>query len=125
MYTQNSIIYDKIANTVVSYPKVINSAHTESIDQKFDRLTEEWTTSTISYSSLDDIVNNDSYQEIIKMGHRAIRLILDDLQKSPKHWFYALRAITGVNPIKQSASGDVRKMTDAWVKWGRKEGYLG
>ena len=44
------------------------------------------------------------------------------MQRQPDDWFYALRAITGDNPVTNQIAGDVKKMTEAWVAWGRKRG---
>jgi hypothetical protein len=60
-----------------------------------------------------------SYQKIIGMGWAAVPLMLEDLKNEPRHWFWALRAITDVNPVPPQDAGNVRKMADAWVKWGR------
>ncbi|MBI1831736.1 MAG: hypothetical protein HYR84_09835, partial [Planctomycetes bacterium] len=65
------------------------------------------------------------YQKIIGMGKPAIALILDDLRRhGPSDWFWALTAITGENPITDDLAGNMSAMTEAWLQWGRKTGYL-
>jgi hypothetical protein len=43
---------------------------------------------------------------------------LRDLERSPDDWFYALRAMTGANPVTAAMAGDVRRMAQAWIHWG-------
>ncbi len=57
------------------------------------------------------------------MGVVAIPLILRDLRQQPDHWFWALRSITGENPIQPKDRGRVVKMAEAWLEWGRQRGY--
>ena len=65
-----------------------------------------------------------AYLRVIGMGERAIPLILEDLQKKPEHWFVALYAITGENPVPEESRGRLDKMADAWVAWGQQNGYI-
>jgi hypothetical protein len=49
---------------------------------------------------------------------------LRDLEQKPDHWFWALRAITGDNPVVKSEKCDRMKlMTQAWIEWGKEHGY--
>lgn len=40
-------------------------------------------------------------------------------QKNPDHWFWALQAITEENPANPKDAGDLRKMSEAWLKWAK------
>jgi len=42
---------------------------------------------------------------------------LEELQKEPDHWFEALSAITGEDPVKPE--DDFDQAVDAWLEWGR------
>ena len=64
-----------------------------------------------------------AYQRIIGMGESAIPLLLEELDARPDHWAWALRAITGVDPVPDASRGKLRPTADAWVKWGRDNGY--
>lgn len=55
------------------------------------------------------------------MGMPVVPLILEDLRHQPYHWFWALNAITGEQPVPQSAHGRVREMADAWINWGEQK----
>jgi hypothetical protein len=58
------------------------------------------------------------------MGEPVIPLILHDLQERGGDWYPALRAITNVSPVSPGDRGNVARMNEAWLKWGRKHGYL-
>jgi len=64
------------------------------------------------------------YQRIIGMGSVAIPLILAELRREPNQWFWALSAITDENPVDPTAAGDVNRMADAWLEWGRNKGLI-
>ncbi|MEG3863286.1 hypothetical protein [Microcoleus sp. herbarium12] len=65
-----------------------------------------------------------AYQRIIGMGPAVVPLILRDLEQKPDHWFWALRAITGDNPVAKPEKCDRMKlMTQAWIEWGKEHGY--
>ncbi len=64
------------------------------------------------------------------MGDKAVRPILNQLSKElkngePDHWFWALRSITGRNPVGEDERGNMRAMAEAWLAWGREQGYVG
>ena len=100
----------------------------EIIGRRFAELTQEWLADTAFTSSMNRIVESEPYQEIIALGVAmetiVVRLILEDLQSSPKHWFTALYEITGDDPIPNAAAGNLRAMTAAWLDWGRAHGYI-
>lgn len=91
---------------------------------KFCKLKKRWESDTAYLSSVSEIVLHSSYQQIIGIGKEAIPLILNEMVKKPGHWFWALNAITGVNPISQEKEGKIKEMTKAWLNWGRQEGYI-
>ena len=68
---------------------------------------------------------NPSYQKIIGMGEAAVPFILKDLRDNgPADWFWALNMITDENPITEDMAGNMKAMTEAWLQWGIKVGYL-
>jgi len=92
--------------------------------RRFECLAAQWKEETRYLSSTTDIVTNPAYQRIIGMGMPAIPLILEDLRNQPYHWFWALNAITGEDPVAQSLRGRVREMADAWIAWGAEKGLI-
>ena len=93
------------------------------LDQKFANLAAQWRQETRHLSLMSDIVMNTAYQKIIGMGTPVVGLILQDLKRQPDHWFWALRSITGENPVEPNDRGRVGQMAEAWLEWGRQNGY--
>ena len=65
-----------------------------------------------------------TYQAIIGMGETALPFILDEMRQRDGHWFWALRAITGENPVPPEHRGNVEAMTQDWLQWARQRGCL-
>jgi hypothetical protein len=95
-----------------------------AIASRFAVLATRWYQETATLSSISQIAMHPAYQEIIGIGREAVPFILRELQQQPHHWFWALRAITGVDPIPAEHRGKIREMTDAWLQWGQEHGYL-
>lgn len=91
---------------------------------QFLRWSAEWKRATEFESSLHAIAMQAAYQRIIGMGDEAIPYILEELLREPDHWFWALTSITGVDPVPPGDSGDLQRMTEAWIRWGRIHGYV-
>ena len=96
----------------------------EVLEQQFCLLAEQWARETGMLSSISKKAMHPTYQRIIGMGDKAVRPILRRLQERPDHWFWALSAITGENPVPQESAGNLRQMADAWILWGRRRGYI-
>jgi len=90
---------------------------------RFERLAAAWRSETQFCSTVLEIATNPSYQQIIGMGRVAIPFILTELSRQPDHWFWALKAITGKDPVPESDKGDLQRMTQAWLIWGVRNGY--
>jgi hypothetical protein len=97
---------------------------TETVASRFQRLTREWMEDTAFTSSLVKIIESDPHQQIIAMSWSVVPLILEDLLNSPKQWFYALHKITGEDPVPAAAAGNMKRMSRAWVSWGRKKNLI-
>lgn len=94
------------------------------LEQTFDKLAKRWKRETINISSIQQMVLHPCYQKIIAMGHKAIPLILNELKREPDFWFWALRALTGQDPVTEDIRGDLMAMTKAWLDWGREHANL-
>jgi len=92
--------------------------------RRFRDLVREWKEATIFTSSGTDMAMHPAYQQIIGMGMEAIPLILAELQREEDHWFWALKSITGADPVVLADRGNLPKMTDAWLHWARTNGWL-
>ncbi len=100
------------------------SRQSESLDEEFSRLAASWKGDTMFSSSVHQIATHPAYQQIIGLGRVAVPLILRSLQREPDHWFWALRAITGIDPVPAESRGDLRMMQTAWLTWGQSAGLL-
>lgn len=90
---------------------------------RFATLAEQWKQETAHYSNVAKRALHPAYQEIIGMGERVVPLLLAELRREPDDWFWALHAITGVDPVPPTSCGNVRKMAEAWLQWGSQKGY--
>ena len=93
------------------------------IKQRFDQLVKTWKSEAEILSTIRDKSMHPAYQEIIGMGKEAIPLILNQMSIEPDHWFWALNATTGEDPIPEEAKGDIIEMTKAWLEWGELHGF--
>ncbi len=89
------------------------------IAHRFAVLAARWREETRALSSVSQIAMHPAYQEIIGMGGEVVPFILEEVAREPNHWFWALRAITGEDPILPTQRGRVGEMAAAWVAWGR------
>jgi hypothetical protein len=96
---------------------------TSEIEATFAKLAEQWRSETGMFSVVSRISMHPAYQRIIGMGQPAVPLILSELEREPDHWFWALNAITGANPINVEQRGKIHQMAQAWIEWGKANGY--
>jgi len=94
------------------------------LEEEFRKLVRQWKQDTAALSSITHIARHPAYQRIIGMGEKALPLILQELQREPDEWFWALTAITGASPIPTEASGDLAQMAEAWLRWGRERNLI-
>jgi hypothetical protein len=96
----------------------------DKIERKFHRFVREWKAAVGPSSSAVQMTMHPAYQQIIGIGEPAIPLLLHELQRDPDHWFWALHAITGENPVPAESRGRLDGMADAWLDFGRRHGYV-
>ena len=84
---------------------------------KFNQLKRQWEEESRFLSSISEIVMHPAYQSIIGMGKAAIPFIIRDLVESQNHWFWALKSITGEDPVPPSKRGKIKEMTVEWLRW--------
>lgn len=73
-------------------------------------------------SSITKKIKHPAYQEIITMGEEVIPFILEELSREPNHWFYALTVMTKADPV--SPEDNFQQAVEAWLNWGREQGYI-
>ena len=102
-----------------------SEAHDNWHMKKFALLVERWKSEVSPFvSSVTQICTSPAYQEIIGMGPSVIPLILRKLQQKVDHWYWALHAITGTDPVDPNSKGNLEKMRDDWLRWGREIGHI-
>lgn len=100
-----------------------DTAADKKLRERFNNLAETWEKDTVNLSSAQEIILHPAYQRIIGMGPIVIPLILKRLTKTPNFWFWALRALTDVEPVRERERGFLPAMTEAWLRWGEENGY--
>ena len=96
----------------------------EDARERFARLAADWKDQSRYLSNSVQMALLRPYQRIIGMGPAVVPLILEELEREPDQWFWALEAITEQYPVPPDAAGVVRSMAEAWIAWGRAEGYM-
>jgi len=91
---------------------------------RFYDLAKTWQEETQHISSVREMVLHPAYQQIIGMGRDAIPFLLRELKRQPDHWFWALHAITGEDPVPTEEKGNVDAMTRCWLRWGAANGWI-
>jgi len=96
---------------------------TETVEERFRRLEATWMAEVGHHSSTTKLVNHPAFQEIIRMGNAVVPFLFRDLEQRPRLWVWALADITGADPVPVSDRGNIVKMSEAWLRWGRANGY--
>jgi len=116
-----AIVVEQSRNQAFEY--FTSAVTTETLRQKFERLADTWQKETVLVSNIGLIQSNPSYLGIIAMGKDALPFIFNNMRQNPNHWFIALNAITGVNPVQENDRGNVEAMTTSWLQWAKKNAY--
>lgn len=96
-----------------------------SVAAKFHALASQWKTDAALLSSTTAMAAHPAYRAIIDLGPPVMPLLLQDLERESAHWFEALKAIAGEDPVPAEDWGNIPKMTGAWLAWGRAHGLIG
>jgi hypothetical protein len=91
---------------------------------EFQTLVAQWKRDTLNESSTENMARHPAYRKIVAMGEAAVPLLLEEMRERPDYWFAALREITQTDPVPSEARGDLDRMTQAWLDWGRANGHL-
>jgi hypothetical protein len=93
---------------------------------KFQSLVKQWRLERGATSSITVMSGLTSYQKIIGMGDDAVPMILSQLKSEgdePDQWFWALKMITDLDPVRPEDRGNFVAMAQAWLAWGESEEY--
>src|SRR5688572_5568498 len=100
----------------------LRSASNESVEERLRQLETQWKADTEFLSDAGKIVKHPAFRAIIALGEPVVPLLLKDLEGKSSLWVWALPEITGENPVSEADGGNIRKMTEAWLEWGREKG---
>lgn len=91
--------------------------------QEFRQLADQWRKDRGPTSLARQMAEHPAYRKIVAMGAKSVPFILAELERQPDHWFIALHEITGASPVPDQSRGKLKEMAEAWIDWGRKQGY--
>ena len=99
----------------------------QRLESLFREQVTTWKRETGHLSSVTKARSHPSYLRIIGLarsssGRKLERLLLKELESEPDHWFDALTAITGANPVEPEHDFD--EAVGAWLSWGRERGII-
>ncbi len=86
----------------------------------FYQLASQWTKEAKGQSSISQALTP-TYLKILTLGKEITPLILRELEKSPNFWFIALRTLNEENPVSKEHMGNVLKMREDWLNWGKEK----
>jgi len=94
--------------------------------REFKYLSAKWKKETGGHSVTYQITKNKNYQYIIDMGEKVVPLIFMDLQNEVHYWFEVLYQILRPeqDPVLKKHYGDLDKMAEDWLRWGKQHNYL-
>ncbi len=94
-----------------------------NLERHFHSLASDWKANRPPTSSAVKLASHPAYRGLIELGRKhpttVTRLIIEELERAPDHWFIALQAITGIDPVPPAIRGRVGAMAEAWVQWWR------
>lgn len=113
---------DRIAIERIAWRVLPVARPDKDLERTFRALADQWYKDTRTTSSLRKMINNPAYLRIIGKGPEAVPLLLRELERTRDHWLAALHYITGEDPASPEASFE--EAVDAWLAWGRQEGFV-
>ncbi|MBL8065079.1 MAG: N-6 DNA methylase [Chthonomonadaceae bacterium] len=120
--------FEKMAEIVskcAAYPVVASfrKAYRAHVTKEVARLAVEWKQTRSLAGSLAVQCDNPAYKAIVSLGGAAVPALLKLLETDPGHWFPALHAITGENPVPTESEGKLKEMAKAWTQWAKDNGH--
>lgn len=104
----------------VQAASTVSSHEAADLVPTFQRLAKAWKEEKLFFSSMTAIEESPHYLGIIALGQGVIPLLLKELERDPDYWFTALQTLTGEDPVPAEDRGDLLRMTEHWLSWGRR-----
>ncbi len=103
---------------------VPDTQDTSTLEQRFQGLLQRWRDETALLSSSTALTAHQAYQDMIALGQPVLPLLFRELEGSHDgHLSAALAALTGVSPVAPEDRGRIREVAEAWLRWGRENGF--
>lgn len=99
------------------------SPPSEAVEPRFRQLEATWVAETGYLSDYEAIVGHPTFREMVSLGDAVVPLMLRDLAERPRLWVWALPEITGADPVPPADAGNIARMSEAWLRWGKEQGY--
>lgn len=110
---------DFISNSIY-----LRNEYKKSLKEHFEILKNLWLEETKMSSNVYMTLKHPAHLSILNLGIEIIPFLLEDLQEHNNHWFYTLSIITGENPIMPESLGDIEKISDDWIEWGKSKNFI-
>jgi hypothetical protein len=94
------------------------------LQEVFDSLAKRWKNESKHMSKISSMERLESHGAIVRLGDKAVPLILRELRRDPYHWFGALSSITRADPVAKEHRGRLKLSTNDWLDWGRQNRQL-
>ena len=115
---------DATATEAPYYDAPEGSTVANELARRFRQFATTWKNETGMYSVDTRKVAHPAYLKIVGMGSEVIPLIFQDLEEHGGHWYQALEALLGFNPMDGIGGLSIRELKTMWLDWGRQHGYL-
>jgi hypothetical protein len=91
-------------------------------EERFRQLEATWMAEVGHHSSTTKLERHPAFRQIVGLGQAVVPFMLQDLEKQPRLWVWALPEITGADPVPVADRGNIAKMSEAWLRWARAYG---
>ncbi len=109
----------------ISFPESARVSDEDVLSRRFQSLVNTLSEECSFLSSTHKVAEHAAYIEILEMGDPALPLILHELEKRPRHyWFWALREISQESPVPPGHRGMIEEMAKDWLDWARRKGLM-
>ena len=120
-------VYEKVNNIRQSLHERRSKSQKVLFEELLHEHIQRWRSETMHWSSMTRRIAHPSYLRIIGLANKIAdyeveRTLLHEFQIDPDHWFAALSAITGENPVRPEHNFD--EAIAAWLTWGREKGIV-
>ncbi len=117
------VLHTNLGETTVTTSR--DSQHQDRIRRDFRNLANWWHDATDALSVTAMKMEHPAYRQILdELGQAAIGPILEDLRDRGGHWFHALSQLTGLPIAPFQARGDLQRVKDYWLTWGKTNYYI-